>query len=67
MKPSQLAQGIVQAILYLVLIALALYTLFSIKITRGLLGHCSGRFLGGTPHYLFLKKQTQIQSGDLPL
>ena len=31
MKPSQLAQGIVQAILYLVLIALALYTLFLLK------------------------------------
>ena len=26
-------------------------------------GHCSGRFLGGTPHYLFLKNKLKFKAG----
>ena len=63
MKPSQLAQGIVQAIVYLLLIVLGIYTLLSFKIFGRLFGHCRGGFLIGRPITSFLKTKLKFKEG----
>ena len=63
MKPSQLAQGIVQAILYLVLIALALYTLFLLKSLVVYLAIAAVVSLVGRPITSFLKNKLKFKAG----
>ena len=63
MKPSQLAQGIVQAILYLVLIALALYTLFLLKSLVVYLAIATVVSLVGRPITSFLKNKLKFKAG----
>ena len=63
MKPSQLAQGIVQAILYLVMIALALYTLFLLKSLVIYLAIAAVVSLLGRPITSFLKNRLKFKAG----
>ena len=63
MKPSQLAQGIVQAILYLVVIALALYTLFLLKSLVIYLAIAAVVSLLGRPITSFLKNRLKFKAG----
>ena len=63
MKPSQLAQGIVHAILYLVLIALALYTLFLLKSLVVYLAIAAVVSLVGRPITSFLKNKLKFKAG----
>ena len=63
MKPSQLAQGIVQAILYLVLIALSLYTLFLLKSLVVYLAIAAVVSLVGRPITSFLKNKLKFKAG----
>ena len=63
MKPSQLAQGIVQAFLYLVVIALALYTLFLLKSLVIYLAIAAVVSLLGRPITSFLKNRLKFTAG----
>ncbi|MGB1445692.1 MAG: AI-2E family transporter [Flavobacteriaceae bacterium] len=63
MKPSQLAQGIVQAVVYLLLIVLGIYTLYLLKSLVVYLAIAAVVSLIGRPITSFLKTKLKFKEG----